>query len=235
MYLLHGLNGGEENVFRLLPCQRAGLIQPCFQRFAFHEVHDDIGRLVFLKNIPHPHHIGEIVHLGHFSGLFQEHLHTVLPCLPGLLVGIPCQIPGAGIPADLTGGVVFLDGDLPLHGKVPADIGDAEAALTQHFSYDVSAVQNRPIGKHIIGCGGLRGVKAADGAGVAVNFLHTAKTAIKFHVSLLFQWPDVRFRVPGDDHYSKIISLLDDVVYCLSGDFIIANLQNLRLRGVRQF
>lgn len=70
---------------------------------------------------------------------------------------------------------------------------------------------------------------------VAVNFLHTAKAAVKFHVSLLFQWPDVRFRVPRDNHYSKIISLLDDVVYCLSGDFIIANLQNLRLRGVRQF
>ena len=70
---------------------------------------------------------------------------------------------------------------------------------------------------------------------VAVKFLHTAKTAVKFHVSLLFQWPDVRFRVPGDDHYNKIISSLDDVVYCLFDNFIIASLRNLRLRGVRQF
>ena len=49
MHLLHGLNGGEENAFRLFPRQRAGLFQPRFQRLAFHEVHDDIGRLVFLK------------------------------------------------------------------------------------------------------------------------------------------------------------------------------------------
>ena len=185
MYLLHGLHGGEENVFRLLPCQRAGLIQPCFQRFAFHEVHDDIGRLVFLKNIPHPHHIGEIVHLGHFSGLFQEHLHTVLPCLPGLLVGIPCQIPGAGIPADLTGGVVFLDGDLPFQRDIPADVGDAEAALPQHPADQIFPREDRSYGQGIFYSRDPPRVEAAVGAGIALNFLHTAKAFVQFHITLM--------------------------------------------------
>ena len=63
------------------------------------------------------------------------------------------------------------------------------------------------------------GVKAALGAGIALRDLHTAKTAVKLHFSLLFQWPDVWFRVPGDNHYDKIISSLDGIVYCLFGNF----------------
>lgn len=147
--------------------------------------------------------------------------------------------------------IVFLDSDLTIHGKISADTGDAQACVQppsrENGRLDIlnscwippifggSLIQASPPDAIFSYSRDPLRVKAADGAGVAVNFLHTAKTAVKFHVSLLFQWPDAWLRVPGDDHYNKIISSLDDVVYCLFDNFIIASLRNLRLRGVRQF
>ena len=186
MHLLHGLNGGKENGFSLFPRQRAGLFQPRFQRFALHEVHDDVGCLVFLKKIPHPYHVGDIVHFGHFPCLFQEHLRTVLFRLLGLHTGVPRQSPGAGIPADLTGRVVFLDGDLPFQRDIPADVGDAEAALTQHPADQIFPREDRSHGQGVLDSFDAPRVEAAVGAGIALNFLHAAKTTVEFHISLSF-------------------------------------------------
>ena len=58
MDLLHGGDGGEENLLCLVPSQGPGFFQMVLQGFALNKVHDDIGRVILLEQIPHPDYLG---------------------------------------------------------------------------------------------------------------------------------------------------------------------------------
>ena len=169
MDLLHGVDGGEKNLLCLVPGQGPGFFQMVLQGFALNKVHDNVGRVVLLEQIPHPDYLGDITDPGHFPGLLQEHF--------------PAAVPGGA--ADLGRGEVFLDGHLALQGQVPADIGDAEAALAQNGAHHIFAVQNHSrlqgIGK---GAPGPRVIPAV-GTGVLADFFHAMKATGELHTKHL--------------------------------------------------
>ncbi len=174
MHLLHGLNGRTENGFRLRPGHGAGALQPGFQGLALYEVHDDVGGFILPEQLPNLDHPGDVLYLGHFPGFLQEHLEPILLGQPGLLGFRPDQPPGARQPADLAGGVVLLNGNLSFQGNVPADVGNAEAALAQHLTHQVLSAKNRlrRQGKGVFLH--LPDIEAAFRAGIPPKILHAA-------------------------------------------------------------
>ena len=176
VHLLHGGNHRPENLLRSLPVHRPIPEEPGFQGLALHEFHDNIGRTVFLEQVENPHHPGNTIGLDHLPGFLQEHLHSVLPGVKGLLTGIPGQIPGAGTPAHLPGRIVLLDGDFALQGDIPADIGNAETALAQHPACHVLSGQNGLRRQGVLHVLVLGRVIAAVRTGIALKIFHTAET-----------------------------------------------------------
>ena len=187
MHLLHGGDGGEENVPGLLPGHGALLLQDGQQRSSFHVIHDDVGGVVLQKALPYPDDFRNTIDLCHLPGLPEEGLHAGDPELFGLLSVPPLQ-GGAhsGKAADLTAGEVFLDGNFQTQIQIKTNIGDAKAALAQHLAHHIVAIEKIAVGQDIIGSGRFSRVKAAVGTGVALNFFHAAKAAVKLHTNFLF-------------------------------------------------
>ena len=175
MYLSHGLDDRQEQLPYLLPGQRAGLLQFCFQGNALDELHHDIGRAVLLKQIQYPNHSGDAVSPGHFPGFLQEHLHSVPPGLLCRLRGVPGQIPGAGASAHLSRGVILLHSDFALQRDVPADVGNAEAPLAENLADQVFPRQNGSRRQGIFRIFCRFRVIAAPRTGIALKGLHTAQ------------------------------------------------------------
>ena len=169
-----------ENVLGFLPGQGA-VFQQTFEGLPLHKVHDDVGRGILLEHLPHLDHAGDVLQLRHLPGLLQEQLHALLPGGYRLLGLRPHQGPGAGHTADLTGGIVLLDGNLSLQSHVETQVGDAEAPLAQHLAHQKLAAQNdtRLQDKRTLLL--PRRVIAALRAGVAPEIGHTAHTSIHFH------------------------------------------------------
>ena len=165
VYPLHGLDGRKENLPCPFPGQGAGFLQMVLQGLALDKIHDDIGSFILLEQIPHPDHLGDFADPGHFPGLLQEHF--------------PAAVPGGA--ADLGRGKVCLDGHLALQGQVPADIGDAEAALAQNGAHHIFAVQNQSRLQGIgIGAPGPRAIPAV-GTGALAGFFHAMKATGELH------------------------------------------------------
>ncbi len=182
MYPLHSLRHRQKDFLRVLPLQRPGLFQVLFQRLPLNKFHDNVGGIIFLKQIQHLHHLKDFTHLGHFPGFLEEHLLAVDPGHSGLLGIIPLQsIAGTGVAAHLPGGIILLDRHLPLQRQIPANIGDAKAALPQDLADQVFTVQDCPGTEGIIQPSAA-GIIAAHGTGISPDFLHAAKTAIDFHL-----------------------------------------------------
>ena len=114
------------------------------QRLALDEVHDNVSRFILDENGLHSHNAGNAAQLRHFPGFFQEAVEALLGA--GLSHhGVAPHHHGAVFPADHAGahGEIFFDRDLLFQQKVKAYVGDAEAALPQHFAHQILSVQNR--------------------------------------------------------------------------------------------
>ena len=190
MHLLHGGNGRQEDVLCLLPGHGALFLQNGQQGLALDVVHDDVGGAVFVEAFQNPDDLGNVLHLDHLLGLPEEGVDAGLAQLLALDILRPLQIQThGGIAAGLALGIVLLDGHLSLQIQIKADIGDAEAALAQHFPDYIVAVQHGSQGEGVAGGGRLPGVKAAMRTRVARRLLQTAQTTFKLHsirLSFLF-------------------------------------------------
>ena len=185
MHLLHGLDYRQEDVPGVLPGKGAGFLKPLLQRLAFDEIHDDVGGLVGQEQIQNLNHLGNFSDPGHLPGFLQEDILAAVPGRLGLLGAVPLQ-GGSVLPHHLTRGVVFLDGYLLLQHQIPADVGQAEAALTQKLAHQVFPVQNRPRCQGVARC--FSRLISAVGAWIGRDFLHAAIAAIDLHIwsSFLF-------------------------------------------------
>ena len=167
----------------------AVLLQFFQEGLALDEVHDDVGRFVLDENGFYPHDAGNPPKLCHFPGFLQETVEAFLSAGFSHHGAAPHH-GGVSLPADHTGahGIVFLDGDLLLQQQVKADVGDAEAALPQHFAHQILSVQDRT---------GLQRERLRVHAAVSApafrtvgdpsrQVVHTFHTSAYFHSPFLF-------------------------------------------------
>ena len=126
-------------------------------------------------------------HLGHFPGFLQKHFPACMPCLAGGIGFVPLQ--GKGhfrITGNAGGGEIFFDRHFSGQCKIPADIGDAKATLSQDAAKQVFSVQDGTGLKRVACVCLLPGVIPAAGAGSSGKLLHAAKTEIYFHLRSSF-------------------------------------------------
>ena len=167
----------------------AVLLHFLLQRLALDKVHDDVGGLILCEDRFHPDDVGNPAQLCHFPGFLQKAVEAPLGAgFPHH--GAAPHHGGAVFPADHAGacGEIFLDGDLLLQQQIKSDIGDAEAALPQHFAHQILSVQDRT---------GLQRERLRVHAAVSApafrtvgdpsrQVVHTFHTSAYFHSPFLF-------------------------------------------------
>ncbi len=183
MHLIHGFYHRQENFLCPIPCHGPGLFQPTFQGLPFYEIHDDISGAVVLKYLMDAHYLWNPGNLFHLPGFPEKRFFSLLLGNRRLLGSIPLDAAAYRIgPADLPGGKILLDRDLPFGGKIPADVGDSKSALSQRLTDYIPALENHSRReKEVLGFFRLR-VVTAMGAGVGFCWFHTLIAADKFHI-----------------------------------------------------
>ena len=113
------------------------------QRDALHEFHDDIGGVVLLKIVLHPHDVGDIVQPRQRLRLVDAFADAGGKALLEVLGGIAADDAGPDrfTPYEARR-EILLDGDPDLQGHIIPGVGDAEAALSQRPADDVPVFQN---------------------------------------------------------------------------------------------
>ena len=177
------IHNGTENGQSLLHCKLSALPGNIMQQIHAADIlHDDIRRVVLLKETSETHNLFHIVK---FAERFR------LPEEPVLAVGIyrcgslhTALHPAAAgvIPGDQAAGIVFLDCHRNIQIPVPTHIGDAEPTLAQSFANQVFPIQNCSH-RQLMG-GVLRSLpKAAIFTDLPGIFQpHTAKTQLLRHL-----------------------------------------------------
>ena len=134
---------GQQQRDRPPPGQRLtlGRFQMPRQVFAFVVVHHQIGGVVQLKEVQHPHQMG-MAQLSHRPRFLQKGAPPVMEQV-AMLRRVEHHRLAVGRAPDQIARVVFLDRHLHLQGQVEAAIGDPEPALAQFFP-DHIALQLRP-------------------------------------------------------------------------------------------
>ena len=183
----HALHEGREQLDGLGHGEGAPALEPFAQGDALGKVHDDVGGVVLVEGLPHPHHPGHGADLGHFPRFFEKALAAGLPLAALLVGGVPMHFVGLGlISGELIQGKILLDGDLELQRQIEAHIGDAEAALSQHAPDQIFAVEDGAGAQGIGDFLALGGVVAAVGADGGVAHLgHTVEAAVDLHGAFL--------------------------------------------------
>ena len=145
-------------------------------------LHDDVGGVILLKEIPHTDNGLLLVHFGHGPGLYQILFLPPLKALGGGPHKAGDRQGNRGIPGGPVHRVILLDGHFQLQTQVVADVGDAKPALAQGAPHQVAAQQHRSrremVGRgHIVPCG-----EAALGAALPWDYPgHTIGTKGFFH------------------------------------------------------
>ena len=159
------------------------------QCFALDEVHDDVGGLILDENGLDPDDTGNTAQLCHFPGFLQEAVEALFHA--GFLHdGIAPHNGRAAFPADHAGahGEVLFNGDLLLQQQIKADVGNAEAALPQHFAHEILPVQDRSgfQSERLRLHAAVRAAAfRADGLPCRQR-VHTFHTSAIFHIPILF-------------------------------------------------
>ena len=119
----------QQDGLQFLFCQCAAPLERIFQGFSLDILHDNVGGAVRLKKMLHLHDVG-MLETGHHPGLVQEPFQSPIKKL----------LIGGGLWRD--GPVLFayrplrrqvlLDGDRHVQRNIPAQVGDAETAMSQH-------------------------------------------------------------------------------------------------------
>ena len=113
-----------------LRLENAVLTQKYRQIDAVEVFHDDIRRTVFFKILSDVDDTRNIGQLGDLSGFLQKVLQTLFEEGDLLIGGSRYQLTDVVVAVDIPVGKVFLDRDASVQRQIPADIGDAEATLT---------------------------------------------------------------------------------------------------------
>ena len=191
-HLVHRLHGPEHRAQpreQVRSGDRAVLGSQFLQGLPLQKLHDDIGGVVLRKMVLHPDDLRDLVQLRHGLGLPEELLPAFL--IGGLVSrGVAGHIQGdRDLPAHQEGGEVLFDGHPLVQHRVPAQIGDAEAALSQDASHPVAPVQ-KAAGRNMM-AGGLVGlpVLPAGRAGCPGVYRRQAVGAKAFHLIHLASLP----------------------------------------------
>ena len=144
--LVHGAECGEQRLYQReklrgrYPASSPG--GEVYEVRPLDVLHDYIRRVVGLKVVAHHHYLRLLFHARHCPGLAEE------AAQPLLIAGIAPAHAGVhvhrrgGVPSRAVGGEVFLYRDLHLKAQIAANIGYAEAALSECAANQVSVHQH---------------------------------------------------------------------------------------------
>ena len=150
------------------------------QVHAGHVFHDDVGGVVFFKEVLDPDDLGHIGEPGQGLGLPEEPGAAIIKQVPlaALQAG---DLQGTHmVPGNKVVGVKFLNSHRGIQIQIPAQIGNAEAALAQDPAHQVLPPQHRSCGKlmgSILGVGAVAAVFTYR----LVCQVHAAVAAQLFH------------------------------------------------------
>ena len=144
MYPCHGLNNGSKDIKGLLRCQFATVILDILcQGDAFHILHDDVCRIVGQEEILYLHNLVHVREPGQQFCFAHKPLPVVAETLAVAAADIKYRHSGAAFPHNHARGIVLLNGDRDIQIDIPAKIGNAKPALSQHSANLVLFLQNR--------------------------------------------------------------------------------------------
>ena len=130
---LHGLGKGHPG---------GQLFQEGLQRDALHELHDDVGGVVLLKVVQHPHDAGNVVQHRQRLRFVHALVDPRAVAFPDAFGRIAADDRGLrGIAPHRPLGEIFLDRHPAVQVGIEPCVGDAEAALSQRFADHVPVPQ----------------------------------------------------------------------------------------------
>ena len=174
-------HGAEDREGLLHPQGAPAVLHKLLKGNTLHIFHNDVGGIVGQKEVSYLHNLRHLREPGQHFGLPEKPL-LVIAEPSAFISGAAYHIHGyGGIPHHHPHGIIFLDGYRDIQIQIPAQIGNAKAALSQHLAHQILLLQHCP-GRETMKLPGDTLVITAVRAHRAIGFqFHAAIAAFLFH------------------------------------------------------
>ena len=120
----------------------AFLFDQFFQRGTFYIFHDNVGRVVFFKEVAHGNDLRRLVHQSHGLCFLQEAFLSILVNV--FRANVHADVLGRhGVTCRFINREVFLDRNFQTQNQVSANVCNAEAAFAKESTNQIALLQNR--------------------------------------------------------------------------------------------